>query len=422
MLLALDIVDEPVLLFLYSNFSICLALTYVFIPFVALSTYASLEKIDPSHIEASMDLGASGWQTFRRVILPLSIPGLIAGGTFTFCLSFGDFVTPTLLGGASNIMISGIIIGQFGAAFDWPFGSALAFVVLVVALTVVILMSLLERRPGVQIAGSGMASVDSLIRGTWAGVVLRMSSALTYLFLYLPIVVLVVFSFSESSILAFPITGFSLKWYGVLVHDQEMHRSITNSLIVAGSVVPLTILLGVPAAFALDRFSFPGKAAIERAVVVPLIVPQLITGIAILLVFKSIDMKLSLVTVVLGHAVAWSPIVITQVYARLRRLERSLEEASMDLGADVLRTFFRITLPNIGVAVTGSALLVFTLAFDDVAITFFLTGTENTLPMHIWSMLRRQMTPEINAIDAITVAVSMLLILAGVQLLMRARK
>jgi spermidine/putrescine transport system permease protein len=111
-----------------------------------LPVYTALEKIPKELIEASLDLGATPWLTFRRVILPLSIPGVVAGSIFTFALSFGDFVTPTLLGGPSGIMISNIIIGQFGAAFDWPFGSALAIVVLLVALATIVVASYFERR------------------------------------------------------------------------------------------------------------------------------------------------------------------------------------------------------------------------------------------------------------------------------------
>jgi spermidine/putrescine transport system permease protein len=142
----LGFIDQPLSLLLYNQFSVCLTLTYIFIPFVTLPIYTALEKIPKELIEASLDLGATPWQTFRRVFLPLSLPGVVAGSIFTFALSFGDFVTPTLLGGPSGIMISNIIVGQFGAAFDWPFGSALAVVVLLVVLMAVVVASRFERR------------------------------------------------------------------------------------------------------------------------------------------------------------------------------------------------------------------------------------------------------------------------------------
>jgi spermidine/putrescine transport system permease protein len=241
--------------------------------------------------------------------------------------------------------------------------------------------------------------------------------SLTFAFLYLPVVVLVVYSFNEAKVFAFPPGTLSLKWYVELFNDRDMHQSIVNSLIVAAGVIPVTLLLGVPAAFTLDRFEFWGKAAFERAVMLPLMIPGLITGLAILLVIKRVDLSLSLVTVIIGHSVAWLPIVITQVFARLRRFDRRLEEASMDLGANRWQTFLRVTLPNIHTAVLGSALLVFTLSFDEIAITFFLTGADNTLPMHIWSMLREGISPEIAAIATITVSASITVMLLGLRLL-----
>jgi spermidine/putrescine transport system permease protein len=148
----IGIIDEPLSLILYNRFSVCLTLVYIFVPFVALPVYTALEKIPRDYIEASMDLGGNPWQTFRRVILPLSLPGVLTGSIFTFSLSFGDFVSPTLLGGPTGLMISNVIISQFITAFEWPFGSVLAVAVLLVILAAVILASRLERRRGEQIA------------------------------------------------------------------------------------------------------------------------------------------------------------------------------------------------------------------------------------------------------------------------------
>jgi spermidine/putrescine transport system permease protein len=150
-LLSSGVIEEPLTIILYNDFSVILTLTYIFIPFVALPVYAALEKIPPNYIEASMDLGGGPLTTFRKVVLPMSLPGLLTGATFTFCLSFGDFVTPTLLGGASGIMIADVIISQFLVAFEWPFGSALAVTLLVAVLIPIVITSRLEKRNGGQI-------------------------------------------------------------------------------------------------------------------------------------------------------------------------------------------------------------------------------------------------------------------------------
>jgi len=143
---ALGLTDAPVDIFLYNQFSVVLTLVYIFVPFVTLPIYASLEKLSRDQLEASLDLGARPLTTFLRIILPLSTPGIVAGCTFAFALSFGDFVAPTLLGGPNQIMIANVIISQFGTAFDWPFGSALAIVVLLIVLGVVTIGSRIERR------------------------------------------------------------------------------------------------------------------------------------------------------------------------------------------------------------------------------------------------------------------------------------
>lgn len=141
----IGLLDEPLSFLLYSKASITLALVYIFLPFVALPVYAALEKIPRGYLEASTDLGAPAWATFRHVILPLSMPALAAGCTIVFCLSFGDFITPTLLGGTGDLMIANVIISQFGSAYDWPFGSALAMLVVIVVLVLVFVLRRLGR-------------------------------------------------------------------------------------------------------------------------------------------------------------------------------------------------------------------------------------------------------------------------------------
>jgi spermidine/putrescine transport system permease protein len=246
---------------------------------------------------------------------------------------------------------------------------------------------------------------------------LRCTAALTFIFLYLPVTVLIVYSFNSASEFVFPPKGLSFVWYERLFQNEDMQQSITNSLTVAAAVVPLSLVLGTMTSFALDRFEFKGKAIAEQIVLFPLVIPRLITGLAILLVIKMLGMSLSLVTMIIGHTVAWLPLVVSQVHARLRRFDRRIEEASMDLGADRWQTFWRVTLPNIRTALIGSGLLVFTLSFDEIAVSFFLTGTANTLPMHVWSMLRTGITPEIAAIATLNIFVSLALLLIALKLM-----
>jgi spermidine/putrescine transport system permease protein len=142
----LQITNEPVSFFLYSPFAVILMLTHIYTPFVFLPLYASLEHIPRNLIEASHDLGASPWKTFLRVILPLSLPGLLAGATFAFVLALGDFLAPLLVGGPSSIMIANIVQSLFGTAYDWPLGSAIAFCILLITVSLLFLTERLEKR------------------------------------------------------------------------------------------------------------------------------------------------------------------------------------------------------------------------------------------------------------------------------------
>jgi spermidine/putrescine transport system permease protein len=251
---------------------------------------------------------------------------------------------------------------------------------------------------------------------------LAMIAACAMAFLYLPLVVLVVFSFNDNRSMTLPLKGFTLKWYEQFLSNADMLEAIRNSLYVASVATCLTVVIGTAAAFALDRSEFPGKTTFRRLILLPLALPGIITGISMLNLFRLIGFNLSLETVILGHATALVAIVVTQVYARLQRFNRRLEEASSDLGANPWQTFFLVTLPNIRSAIIGSALLSFTLSFDEIPVTFFLTGRDNTLPMYIYSTLRRGITPEINAVGTVIVVLSLGLIVLSVWLLQDSRK
>ncbi len=222
-----------------------------------------------------------------------------------------------------------------------------------------------------------------------------------FAFLYFPIAVLAVYSFNGAGVGGFPPRGLTLKWSAMLLDDPALWSSVANSAMVAVFAVALALAFGIPAALALDRASFPGKALFRRLVLLPLILPGIITGLSLLMLVVALRMKLSLLTITLGHGTALISVAATEVFAGLQKLERAQEEASLDLGASYWQTFWRVTLPNLKLPIIGAALLVFTLSVDEIAVSFFLIGRENTLPLEIWSRLRRGITPEINAISTI---------------------
>jgi spermidine/putrescine transport system permease protein len=236
-------------------------------------------------------------------------------------------------------------------------------------------------------------------------------------FLYGPIITLMIFSFNDNPITRLPLTGWTLDWYYKALTNSDLLAALWNSVIVAVAAVMICLVIGIPTAFALDRFNFRGKTLFRRLVILPIALPGIITGVSILAFFSMAGVKLSLLTVIIGHGTALTAIVVTNVFARLQRFDRRIEEASADIGARPWQTFVYITLPNIRSAIIGSALIAFTLSFDEIPVTYFLTGRDNTLPMYIWSVIRRGITPEINAIGTIIVALSIVLIFLSVLLI-----
>jgi spermidine/putrescine transport system permease protein len=243
---------------------------------------------------------------------------------------------------------------------------------------------------------------------------------LVYAFLYLPIIVLIVYSFNGSGVGGFPPAGWTFDWYRQLFADAPLWNAVLNSLIVAAVAVAISLSLGLPAALALDRAEFPGKALFRRLVLLPLILPGIITGLSLLMLFVGVGMKLGLVTITLGHGTALISVATTEIFAGLQKLERAQEEASLDLGANHWKTFWHITLPNLRVSLIAAGLLIFTLSLDEIAVSFFLIGRDNTLPLEIWSRLRRGITPEINAISTLILLFSIATILFWYRLRTRA--
>jgi spermidine/putrescine transport system permease protein len=232
-------------------------------------------------------------------------------------------------------------------------------------------------------------------------------------FIYLPMIVVVVYSFNPESVNAFPMRGASLRWYRVMLDDAGLMAALRISLLLALGGTTIGLLLGVPGAIAMARHEFPGKRILERVVLLPLTLPGIVTGVAMLSFFPLLGVPVSLLAVLIGHGTFLIALTLTQVYARMKRLDPSLEEASADLGAPPLTTFFRVVLPNIRTAIIGAALLSFTLSLDEIPVTFFLIAGDNTLPIEIWTMMRTGISPEVNAISTLVFGASLCLVLAA---------
>jgi spermidine/putrescine transport system permease protein len=233
------------------------------------------------------------------------------------------------------------------------------------------------------------------------GRVLALHTALVYLFLYAPIAILILFSFNSARQTAVW-EGLTLDWYRSLLRNDVLLGAVRNSLVVAVATTVIASVLGTLAALALARHTFAGAGFTRYLLYLPVIIPEIVVGAALVTFFGVAGMHLSLVTVVIAHVTFSVSYVAIVVRARLQGLDPSLEEAARDLGAPPLAAFFRVTLPLILPGVVAGALLVFTVSIDDYVITSFVAGVgATTLPLQIYSMLKVGVTPEVNAVSTL---------------------
>jgi spermidine/putrescine transport system permease protein len=229
------------------------------------------------------------------------------------------------------------------------------------------------------------------------------------IFLFLPLAVVVLFSFHKTGGLSFPFTGFSLRWYRETLGSFEFRQALENSAIVAVCVSLVTLVLGTLAAYGISRSPSRLRVPVGLLFFLPITLPGLFVGIAMLIYFRRINMELSLVTVAIAHFVYALPYFLLVTKAALDRLDMALEEAAADLGASPLKVFRKVTLPQIWPILVGATSLAFALSFDEFIITFFVIGSDSTLPMFIWSSLRRTIDPSINVISTMLMLITLLL-------------
>jgi len=229
------------------------------------------------------------------------------------------------------------------------------------------------------------------------------------LFLWFPLLIILVYAFNTSNIQSWPIPGFTTHWFSVAWHDQEARSALLLSLKAALCATGVALILGTMAAVGVSRFRFFGREAVSFLLILPLALPGVITGIALSSFYTFWGVQFSLWTIVIGHATFCVVIVYNNVIARLRRTSPSLVEASMDLGADGWQTFRFVTFPVLSTALISGALLAFALSFDEVIVTLFTAGAQNTLPIWILGKIRLgQQLPEVNAVVFVVIVLTVI--------------
>ena len=243
-----------------------------------------------------------------------------------------------------------------------------------------------------------------------ARILLRLASVGVLFFLYLPLIVVVIYAFNTSRLQAWPPQGLTLHWFQEALENQRVIRAVINSLLAATFATLVALVLGTLSAIAVHRYAFFGRQTISFLFVLPIALPGVVTGIALQRSLITFGVDFGLLTIIIGHATFCVVIVFNNVIARLRRLPRSPEEASADLGGDMFTTFRRITGPRLGTALLSGALLSFALSFDEIIVTLFTAGPgTQTIPMFIFSSIQRpNELPVVNVVAFVLILLSVI--------------
>ncbi len=375
---------------MYNKFGVVIALVHVFLPFMVLSLTGVLKRIEPQLIEASQTLGASPRRAFFEVTLPLSLPGILAGSLLVFSLAISSFVVPILVGGFKVHVLPMVVYEQILSVFDWPFGGA---------------------APDLGGPDRRLHQGDRA-RAPRDRVILRAVVGLVYAFLLLPMVIVVLAAFNAGNYFTFPPQGFSLKWFANFFQRREFMQALRLSTELAFWTAMPSTVIGTAAAIALVRGRFRGRDLLNAFVTSPLLLPQILTGVALLQFYTLLKMQASYAALLIGHIVVTTPYVIRTVTATLTHFDVALEEAAQSLGAHPVRAFFEITLGVIKPGVAAGAIFAFAISFDNFTLSLFLTSSKLTpLPIELFAYLKYSFDPTAAAVSAFAIGVALVLVL-----------
>jgi putative spermidine/putrescine transport system permease protein len=246
-----------------------------------------------------------------------------------------------------------------------------------------------------------------MVESTLTRVLLRLGAGLTLAFLYVPLFLIALYAFNESVTQSWPIENFSTKWFSVAYHNEGIRDALKLSLLAALGATAVALVLGTLVSLAVSRYRFFGRDTISLVVILPLALPGIITGLALQTTYTTVGIDYGIVTIIIGHATFCIVVIYNNAAARLRRLAGSLEEASYDLGADAFQTFRFVTFPQMRTALLAGGLLAFGLSFDEVIVTIFTAGAQQTLPIWIYANLFRPVEqPIVNVVALFVILVS----------------
>ncbi len=438
----LGLIDAPLPL-IYNLFGALVGTTHAMLPMAVLVMVSVMETIDANLSKAALTMGAGRGSAFWRVFFPLSLPGVAAAGLLIFLTALGFFITPTLLGGRGEIVITQVIIEQIQEQLNWPFGGAISVLLLVAAGVV---FWLYDKVAGVSALGAAAAArsgtppsgIATRMSG-WSIAVLgalgRATDRLLALFgaeapvlestqtgrrkiglgwklgcaavLFLmcaPIFIMVPISFTAQQVLDWPPQGFSLEWYRLFFESPQWMSATVFSFTVGLATAALTMALATPAAFVLVRQTVIGRKIVTALILSPMVVPRIIIAIALFYLYSKVGLVGSWTGLVLGHAVLALPYALMGVMTVLRTYDERLDHAAAVMGASRAQSFFRITLPLIRFGALSAFLLAFITSFDDLTVSLFITGgLTTTLPKQMWEDATLQVSPVLAAVSTLII-------------------
>ncbi|MFW2545678.1 ABC transporter permease subunit [Primorskyibacter sp. 2E107] len=403
-LLGAGLVDEPVQ-FLFTDFAIGMGMTYVDLPLMVLPVYASVERPDCDLLEACYDLDATRWAAYRRVVLPLIKPGVIAGSILVFVPSLVEYVTPRILGGG-NLMIGKLIELQFGQGRTWPLGAALSLTLLLMIVGSSFSTSPSPAKRKTAMDKSGPQFNVRRMPGVTPIAILG------FVFLYMPLGVLIFYSFSAGDVLG-RWEGFSWRWYGTALHNELIREAALRSLLVASVAATVATMAGIATT---RSTSFKARKRVYLVISQPLMVSEIVMTVSLLILFAliwNLTGVSGLGYLIAAHTTFCIPFAYMPIRARLEGMDSNLEAAAGDLCADAWVTFRRVTLPLLFPAVLSGLMLSFVISLDNVVISQFVKSAgQETLPTYMLGQLRRGISPEVYAVSAMMLTLSVVIVSA----------
>jgi putative spermidine/putrescine transport system permease protein len=412
-LLATGLVHEPIRM-IYNNTGVIIALVHILLPFMIFPILSVLLQFDNAQREAANDLGANRVQTFIRVVLPLSLPGVIAGAQIVFTLAISAFVTPALLGGGKVQVLSRHI--WFNVVdVNWPLAAVEAIVLLALALGALAVFDLAGRSLR-SMRAIGTPRPRDRSPGGPIDLALRVVLVAVLVFMLSPLVFVVINSFNSAAFNSFPPQGLSLRWYEFVLGYLPFREGMTNSLVIATASTLVAVPAGALAALALVRGKIVARGALRAYFLSPLVMPKVAVGIAVFILLIRLRLFGTTASLVLVHAMLSLPFCIVLLTASLVSVNRTLEEAAMDLGAGPLRTFWQITLPQIRAGLVVATVFSFITSFDETEASIFLVRPSNTtLPIQMFLYVEQYQNPTLAALSTVLIALTIVVVILALR-------